>query len=178
MVPSFFFPLFLVLLGSGWKSSEIYWVVFISKGFVILFYFWGCTVVAFWVVLLGVSSLGHTQLLEIQLQMMAEDGLTLPSSIRGFVQEPNSNPNPNPSANPVKKKRNLPGTPGKNDFTLLLHTFLQFFCLLSMWMGVFTYHLNWVFILLLLLFSVLDRSRSRSHRSITKITHGHEPIHL
>ncbi|RVW38783.1 Protein indeterminate-domain 2 [Vitis vinifera] len=43
--------------------------------------------------------------------MMAEDGLTLPSSIRGFVQEPNSNPNPNPSANPVKKKRNLPGTP-------------------------------------------------------------------
>ncbi|CBI16293.3 unnamed protein product, partial [Vitis vinifera] len=42
---------------------------------------------------------------------MAEDGLTLPSSIRGFVQEPNSNPNPNPSANPVKKKRNLPGTP-------------------------------------------------------------------
>lgn len=48
--------------------------------------------------------------------MMAEDGLTLPSSIRGFVQEPNSNPNPNPSANPVKKKRNLPGTPGKNGF--------------------------------------------------------------
>ncbi|RVW97242.1 Protein indeterminate-domain 9 [Vitis vinifera] len=36
--------------------------------------------------------------------MMAEDGLTLPSSIRGFVQEPNSNPNPNPSANPVKRR--------------------------------------------------------------------------
>lgn len=82
-----------------------------AKVLLFCFHFWGCTVVAFWVVLLGVGSLGHTQLLEIQLQMMAEDGLTLPSSIRGFVQEPNSNPNPNPSANPVKKKRNLPGTP-------------------------------------------------------------------
>ncbi|PIA38567.1 hypothetical protein AQUCO_02700051v1 [Aquilegia coerulea] len=47
--------------------------------------------------------------------MMSGDGhhLSIPSSVRGFVQEHNSNPNPNPnSTNPVvKKKRNLPGTP-------------------------------------------------------------------
>ncbi|EOY33048.1 PREDICTED: protein indeterminate-domain 9 [Theobroma cacao] len=44
--------------------------------------------------------------------MMSQDGLSVPSTIRGLAQEPNSNPNPtNPTANPVKKKRNLPGTP-------------------------------------------------------------------
>lgn len=45
--------------------------------------------------------------------MMSQDGLSvLPSSIRGFAQEPqNSNSNPNPNANPVKRKRNLPGQP-------------------------------------------------------------------
>ncbi|XVE79067.1 hypothetical protein DITRI_Ditri14bG0028000 [Diplodiscus trichospermus] len=43
--------------------------------------------------------------------MMSQDGLSIPSTIRGLAQEPNSNPNPNPTANPVKKKRNLPGTP-------------------------------------------------------------------
>ena len=91
-----------------------------------LFPFLGCTtVVAFRVVVLGVSSLGHTipsyLKFSCNLQMMAEDGLTLPSSIRGFVQESNPNPSPNPSPNPVKKKRNLPGTPGKNGFTLPLH---------------------------------------------------------
>ncbi|KAF8397667.1 hypothetical protein HHK36_016588 [Tetracentron sinense] len=48
--------------------------------------------------------------------MMSGDGFSVPSSIIGFTQEPNLIPNPNPSfnANPVvKKKRNLPGTPGK-----------------------------------------------------------------
>lgn len=44
--------------------------------------------------------------------MMSEDhGLSAPSTVRGFVQEPNSNPNPNPNSNPAKRKRNLPGTP-------------------------------------------------------------------
>jgi len=55
------------------------------------------------------------------------NGYSLPSSIRGFPQdnrhqhEQNSNPNPNPNPKPTtnnstsaaKKKRNLPGTPGK-----------------------------------------------------------------
>ncbi|XVF19474.1 hypothetical protein REPUB_Repub11eG0113800 [Reevesia pubescens] len=40
------------------------------------------------------------------------DGLSaIPSTIRSLAQEPNPNPNPNPTVNPVKKKRNLPGTP-------------------------------------------------------------------
>ncbi|KAF5447151.1 hypothetical protein F2P56_032721 [Juglans regia] len=43
--------------------------------------------------------------------MMSEDGLSVPSTVRGFVQQPNSNPNPNPNSNLVKKKRSLPGTP-------------------------------------------------------------------
>ncbi|KAK9280572.1 hypothetical protein L1049_014265 [Liquidambar formosana] len=43
--------------------------------------------------------------------MMSQDGLSVPSSIRGFVPEPNSNPNPNPNSNQAKRKRNLPGTP-------------------------------------------------------------------
>lgn len=41
----------------------------------------------------------------------------LSSSLSGFIQEPhpNSNPIPNPTSNPAsaKRKRNLPGTPGK-----------------------------------------------------------------
>ncbi|OMP08019.1 hypothetical protein COLO4_06848 [Corchorus olitorius] len=49
--------------------------------------------------------------------MMSQDGLSVPSTIRGLVHhEPNSNPNPNstnPAVNPAKRKRNLPGTPGK-----------------------------------------------------------------
>ncbi|KAL9413089.1 hypothetical protein AB3S75_041709 [Citrus x aurantiifolia] len=44
--------------------------------------------------------------------MMSQDhGLSVPSTLKGFVQEPNSNPNPNPSSNQLKRKRNLPGTP-------------------------------------------------------------------
>ncbi|XP_030454246.1 zinc finger protein JACKDAW-like isoform X1 [Syzygium oleosum] len=44
--------------------------------------------------------------------MMSGDGLSLPTTIRGFVhQEPNSLTNPNPSSNHCKKKRSLPGTP-------------------------------------------------------------------
>ena len=39
-----------------------------------------------------------------------------PSSLPGFVQQHNANPNPKPNNNPnpsTKKKRNLPGNPGK-----------------------------------------------------------------
>ncbi|KAK3408769.1 hypothetical protein EUGRSUZ_J00939 [Eucalyptus grandis] len=44
--------------------------------------------------------------------MMSGDGLSLPSTISGFVrQDPSSLTNPNPSSNPSKKKRSLPGTP-------------------------------------------------------------------
>ncbi|XVF69407.1 hypothetical protein PTKIN_Ptkin11bG0079600 [Pterospermum kingtungense] len=44
--------------------------------------------------------------------MMSQDGLSIPLTVRGLAQEPNSNPNPNTTANnPAKKKRNLPGTP-------------------------------------------------------------------
>lgn len=93
--------------------------------------------------------------------MMAEDGLTLPSSIRGFVQESNSNPNPNPSENPVKKKRNLPGTPGNNGSPAYFMFFFFFF-----------------FLQIFYFFPVLNRSRCRSYRSITEISHGDEPIHL
>lgn len=47
-------------------------------------------------------------------KMMSEEAVSVPSTIiRGFVQEPKSNSNPNPNSNPVKKRRNLPGTPGK-----------------------------------------------------------------
>lgn len=43
---------------------------------------------------------------------MSGDGLSLPSTISGFVrQDPSSLTNPNPSSNPSKKKRSLPGTP-------------------------------------------------------------------
>ncbi|KAK3022478.1 hypothetical protein RJ639_045807 [Escallonia herrerae] len=43
-------------------------------------------------------------------------------SITGFIQEPspNLNPNPNPNSNPSKRKRNLPGTPGKHISAFLL----------------------------------------------------------
>ncbi|CAI9105123.1 OLC1v1003981C1 [Oldenlandia corymbosa var. corymbosa] len=61
--------------------------------------------------------------------MMSDDGLaSVPPSLRGFIQDPNSNlsasnpnnpnnPNPNnPNSNAAnKRKRNLPGTPGKKD---------------------------------------------------------------
>ncbi|XP_015866596.3 zinc finger protein BALDIBIS [Ziziphus jujuba] len=43
--------------------------------------------------------------------MMSEEAVSVPSTNRLYVQEPNSNPNPNTTSNPVKKKRNLPGTP-------------------------------------------------------------------
>lgn len=61
--------------------------------------------------------------------MMSEDGLSIPSTIKGLAQELSSSPNPNPNAdNQLKRKRNLPGTPGKCIFisTLQLHT-LHFF---------------------------------------------------
>ncbi|PQQ04912.1 hypothetical protein Pyn_30310 [Prunus yedoensis var. nudiflora] len=46
--------------------------------------------------------------------MMSEDGLSIPSTIKGLAQELSSSPNPNPNAdNQLKRKRNLPGTPGK-----------------------------------------------------------------
>jgi hypothetical protein len=55
--------------------------------------------------------------------MMSGDSFSVPSSIGGFPQEQNANPNPKPDPNPaVKKKRNLPGTPGK-----LKHVFFFFF---------------------------------------------------
>jgi hypothetical protein len=45
--------------------------------------------------------------------MMSGDAFSLPSSIAGFAQDQN-NANPKPNPNPVaKRKRNLPGTPGK-----------------------------------------------------------------
>ncbi|KAK6144450.1 hypothetical protein DH2020_021270 [Rehmannia glutinosa] len=58
--------------------------------------------------------------------MMSADGLPSvnnPSSIRGFIQDPNTNPsNPNPNPNLAKRKRNLPGTPGfQRDQNLQLH---------------------------------------------------------
>ncbi|XP_023927168.1 zinc finger protein BALDIBIS [Quercus suber] len=43
--------------------------------------------------------------------MMSEDGIPVPSTVGGFVQELNSNPNPNPNSIPLKRKRSLPGTP-------------------------------------------------------------------
>lgn len=51
--------------------------------------------------------------------MMSEEAVPVPSTMRGFVPaEPNSNPNPNPNTNPaLRKKRNLPGTPGKYIYT-------------------------------------------------------------
>ncbi|XP_043699777.1 zinc finger protein JACKDAW-like [Telopea speciosissima] len=50
------------------------------------------------------------------MQMMSGDGLSIPTSIRGFSHQETINPNPNnnlpPNPTPVvKKKRNLPGTP-------------------------------------------------------------------
>jgi hypothetical protein len=49
--------------------------------------------------------------------MMSGDAFSLPSSIAGFAQDQNNgNPNANPKTNPnqaAKRKRNLPGTPGK-----------------------------------------------------------------
>jgi hypothetical protein len=45
--------------------------------------------------------------------MMSGDAFSLPSLIAGFAQDQN-NANPKPNPNPVaKRKRNLPGTPGK-----------------------------------------------------------------
>lgn len=45
--------------------------------------------------------------------MMSGDAFSIPSSIPLFAPE-EQNANPNPKTNPVpKKKRNLPGTPGK-----------------------------------------------------------------
>ena len=53
--------------------------------------------------------------------MMSGDSFSVASSIGGFGQEvQNTNPNPNPAA---KKKRNLPGTPGKT----YLYTFFSLF---------------------------------------------------
>lgn len=52
---------------------------------------------------------------------MSEGGLSVPSTMEVFAHEPNSNPNPNPVVNLVKKKRSLPGTPGKHVFIYLLH---------------------------------------------------------
>lgn len=60
--------------------------------------------------------------------MMSPDAFnSIASTIRGLAdQEPNPNPNPNPNPTPnpaVKKKRNLPGTPGKsiyNRYILLI----------------------------------------------------------
>ncbi|XP_034221643.1 zinc finger protein BALDIBIS-like [Prunus dulcis] len=44
--------------------------------------------------------------------MMSEDGLSIPSTIKGLAQELSSSPNPNPNTdNQLKRKRNLPGTP-------------------------------------------------------------------
>ncbi|XP_044504578.1 zinc finger protein BALDIBIS-like isoform X2 [Mangifera indica] len=43
--------------------------------------------------------------------MISQDGLSVPSTIKAFVQEPNSNPNPNPNTSQLKRKRNLPGNP-------------------------------------------------------------------
>ena len=46
--------------------------------------------------------------------MIPGDPFSLSSSIGGFSQEQNTNPNPKPNPPPAaKKKRNLPGTPGK-----------------------------------------------------------------
>lgn len=58
--------------------------------------------------------------------MMSGDSFSVASSIGGFGQEvQNTNPNPNPAA---KKKRNLPGTPGKTYFyTLFSLFFFRFF---------------------------------------------------
>ena len=48
--------------------------------------------------------------------MMSGDSFSVPSPIAGFAQEVVQNANPSPKPNPnqaLKKKRNLPGTPGK-----------------------------------------------------------------
>lgn len=44
--------------------------------------------------------------------MMSGDMFSIPSSIRTFAPDPDANPNNNLKPAP-KKKRNLPGTPGK-----------------------------------------------------------------
>lgn len=61
--------------------------------------------------------------------MMSGDGFSIiPSAIDGFAQEHqlNANPSsqkPNPNNPVAKKKRNLPGTPGKQYSSLLIYTF-------------------------------------------------------
>lgn len=73
---------------------------------------------------------------------MSEDGIPVPSTVGGFVQELNSNPNPNPNSIPLKRKRSLPGTPGKHLFLYLLHTqlfsFLFFVFMLTKFIHIFS----------------------------------------
>lgn len=57
---------------------------------------------------------------------MSDDGL----SSLAFIQDPNSNPtnnNPNPNSNPsAKRKRNLPGKPGKLAiFTIYIYIYIK-----------------------------------------------------
>lgn len=49
---------------------------------------------------------------ETKTQMMSGEVFSV-SSVKAFLQEPEQNPNPKTDTNPnVKKRRNLPGTPG------------------------------------------------------------------
>lgn len=101
--------------------------------------------------------------------MMSEDGIPVPSTVGGFVQELNSNPNPNPNSIPLKRKRSLPGTPGKHLFLYLLHT--QLFSFLCVYVNKIYSH-----IFLSKLIFCWIRSRCRSHSFVPKILNGNKPI--
>ncbi|RDX82575.1 Protein indeterminate-domain 9, partial [Mucuna pruriens] len=63
-----------------------------------------------------VACLGHSNLNSSVSSMMSEDAISVPSNLRGslvHVHEPNPNPNPNSNSS-VKRKRSLPGNPGKS----------------------------------------------------------------
>ena len=82
-----------------------------------------------------------------RVDMMSEfDALSGLSTISNLIGQHHPNPNPNPVLVPLKKKRNLPGTPGKPN-TLFLLCFLLCSCFGLVFLSLngffFSYH-NWV----------------------------------
>jgi hypothetical protein len=96
--------------------------------------------------------------------MTSEGGLCVPSTGRGFAEEPNSNPNPNLNSNPGKRKRSLPGTPGKHIFISLSLSLVVCVKFLRIFFNGFS--MNW------------SRSGCRGYSHVSKIFNGDKPIHM
>lgn len=106
-------------------------------------------------------------------EMMSQEAFSIPSNntmrsdtLANHVQDPNPNNPNNPNPNPAKRKRNLPGNPGKSSWSSIFNSHYCFFHSLQ---SIITYKIH---LFGFLLNSTPIRSGCRSDSFVSEVSDG------